>query len=136
MPGYPQRSGMPAPYSLQRRIITAGVVAGDLAEGDLRTAEWAGRSPYLKADTPGYATEAEALDDAVLIMVTIRVDTGVVRYLQQANQSDAVNSATTINPLVKWYRREDEAWRFWYHTDGAAATFEIEIHFDVPRGDD
>ena len=122
---------MPAPYVVRRRITnTAAAGAPQLV--DLRTEEWSGRSPRLKAGAPGYADQDDALLRAAIIQVFISVESGVVRVMEALGQPGYVGSATPTVIFENNYRVEDNASRFWYHTDGAEAVFEVEISFDVP----
>lgn len=116
---------MPAGYRINRRF-TANDVSSFTAI-NLRDSAWAPAADLVVA----LGKETEAAASAVIKRIVVTVDSGTVEIADSASPGDQVYQAGTGFGTEALYNNALERSQFWLRTVGGAATYEVEVLFDI-----
>jgi hypothetical protein len=98
-------------------------------EEDIRSAGWTGACPFLTD-----AQKTAALARAVVKQVDVSVTDGLVRLADEASPSSRYSTADSSGDFIKTTARYLGSWgrhSFWLDTNNVAATYEVEVWFDI-----
>lgn len=116
---------MPAGYRINRRFTANDVTS--FTEIDIRSSSWAPNADLVKA----LGKETEAAASAVIKQVIVTVDSGTVEVADSASPGDQVYQAGTGFGAKLLYNNTLERTKFWLQTVAGAATYEVEVLFDI-----